>query len=53
MHSACNATADPDQPSLCAIDFSSGWTSYTGGEPGYGTTVQVRILQFIRMFNSN
>ena len=41
MHSACNATADPDHPSLCAIDFSSGWTSYTGGEPGYGTTIQL------------
>ena len=41
LHSACNATADPDHPSLCAIDFSSGWTSYTGGEPGYGTTIQL------------
>ena len=41
VRSACNATADPGHSSLCAIDFSSGWTSYTGGEPGYGTTIQL------------
>jgi hypothetical protein len=38
---ACNATADPTHPELCAIDFSSGWTSNEGGEPGYGMAVQL------------
>lgn len=38
---ACNATVDPAHPELCAIDFSSGWTSDEGGEPGYGTAVQL------------
>ena len=38
---ACNASAGPAHPELCAVDFSSGWTSYDGGEPGYGYAVQL------------
>ena len=38
---ACNASVAHTHPELCAIDFSSGWTSYEGGEPGYGYAMQL------------